>query len=346
MSAEEMKTEEVCEAETSEEQAPGSKDSRPVRIYADGIFDAFHYGHARALEQAKKLFPNTTLVVGVCNDTITHKYKGKTLMTEDERYESVRHCRWVDEVVEDAPWVITMEFLDKHKIDFVAHDDLPYADASGQTDDVYGPVKRAGRFKATQRTEGISTSDLILRVLRDYNDYVLRNLQRGYTRKQLGISLVKEQRIRAGAGIKKWREKLSHNVAGQLRVADRISKRIGSLSTPGRTSKNRLAKSSLKVGSAASTGRGLSLGDTLELKGRELADMIRRGMDDSRQVVDKVQAVTGHMDSFLSGCVRTFEEGYAYLERGLHRALTPMSRASGSQSGFESPSEDSPSDSS
>lgn len=39
-------------------------------------------------------------------------------------------------------------------------------------------------------------------------------------------------------------------------------------------------------------------------------------------------------------------QGYAYLERGLHRALTPMSRASGSQSGFESPSEDSPSDSS
>nr|BAU37040.1 choline-phosphate cytidylyltransferase [Chlamydomonas asymmetrica] len=163
--------------------------NRPVRVYADGIFDMFHFGHARALEQAKKLFPHTYLIVGVCNDAVTHRYKGKTVMTEDERYESLRHCAWVDEVVRDAPWVINMEFLEKHDIDYVAHDDLPYADASGSCDDVYG--FRAGRFKATQRTEGVSTSDLILRILKDYNEYVLRNLSRGYTRRDLGISLVK-----------------------------------------------------------------------------------------------------------------------------------------------------------
>lgn len=34
-------------------------------------------------------------------------------------------CRWVDEVIPDAPWVITQEFLDKHQIDYVAHDSLP-----------------------------------------------------------------------------------------------------------------------------------------------------------------------------------------------------------------------------
>ena len=29
------------------------------------------------------------------------------------RYESLRHCKWVDEVVRDAPWVISQEFLEK-----------------------------------------------------------------------------------------------------------------------------------------------------------------------------------------------------------------------------------------
>ena len=43
----------------------------------------------------------------------------------------------MDEIITDAPWVITPEFLERHKIDFVAHDALPYSDASGQADDVY-----------------------------------------------------------------------------------------------------------------------------------------------------------------------------------------------------------------
>jgi len=43
----------------------------------------------------------------------------------------------VDEIITDAPWVITEEFINLHKIDFVAHDALPYSDASGQAADVY-----------------------------------------------------------------------------------------------------------------------------------------------------------------------------------------------------------------
>ncbi|KAJ4981728.1 hypothetical protein NE237_032565 [Protea cynaroides] len=182
--------------------------NRRVRVYADGIYDVFHFGHARSLEQAKKLFPNTYLLVGCCNDEITRKYKGKTVMTETERYESLRHCRWVDEVIPDAPWVLTQEFLDKHKIDYVAHDSLPYADASGAGKDVYEFVKAIGKFKETKRTEGISTSDIIMRILKDYNQYVMRNLDRGYSRKELGVSYVKEKRLRVNMGLRKLQEKV------------------------------------------------------------------------------------------------------------------------------------------
>ena len=193
-------------------------DDEPVRVYCDGIYDMFHFGHAKALEQAKRSFPNVFLIVGVCGDETTHKYKGKTVFTERERYESVRHCKWVDEVVEDAPWIIDQRFLDEHRIDFVAHDDIPYQ--SGDCEDVYGFVKKAGKFLPTKRTEGISTSDIITRIVRDYDKYVRRNLERGIPAKDLNVSFLKEKEIQ----LKKQVEGINKIVFNKIREGEEYIK--------------------------------------------------------------------------------------------------------------------------
>lgn len=113
----------------------------------------------RQLEQAKKAFPEVYLVVGVAGDKETHRRKGLTVLSGKERAESVRHCRWVDEVIEDCPWVVTLDFVKNNNIDYVAHDDLPYGADEG--DDIYAPIKKAGKFLVTQRTEGVSTTGII-----------------------------------------------------------------------------------------------------------------------------------------------------------------------------------------
>lgn len=69
-------------------------------------------------------------------------------------------------------------------------------------------------FKETQRTEGISTSDIILRIIKDYDMYVWRSLKRGYNRKDLGISAFKAQRIKIKNRYQEFKESLEKEHLG------------------------------------------------------------------------------------------------------------------------------------
>jgi len=101
--------------------------------------------HALQLRQAKLSFPSVHLLVGVPSDELCRTLKAPTLLSHFERLESVRNCRWTDEVIPDAPWVITPEFIKKYEIDYVAHDEAPYADSSSGSGDIYGPIKDLGK---------------------------------------------------------------------------------------------------------------------------------------------------------------------------------------------------------
>ncbi|CAJ0567919.1 unnamed protein product, partial [Mesorhabditis spiculigera] len=157
---------------------------RPIRILVEGTYDLFHIGHIEVLRQAKQAFPNVCLVVGVNTDVDVIKYKGgRPVMSYAERLRAVLECKYVDEVLSDHPFYFSLDYVNQIQCDLVAHDDLPYntggAIQGSDGDDFYMRFKRVDRFLATQRTEGISTTDLIQRILNAHEEYMERNRKRG-----------------------------------------------------------------------------------------------------------------------------------------------------------------------
>ena len=138
---------------------------RPIRVYMDGCFDMMHYGHANALRQAASL--GDELVVGLIPDREILRCKGPPLLDENERLELVESVKWVDEVLTGVPYDLTPEFLEelftKHRIDYVIHGDDPCILPDGT--DAYAYAKKSGRFRLIKRTEGVSTTDIVGRML-------------------------------------------------------------------------------------------------------------------------------------------------------------------------------------
>lgn len=126
----------------------------------DGCFDLVHYGHANALRQAREM--GDYLVVGIHSDAEIRKHKGLPVCNEIERYAAIRACKWVDEVVEGAPYVTDLAVMDAHGCEFCVHGDDVSIDADGK--DSYAAVKAVGRFRECRRTPSVSTTDLVGRM--------------------------------------------------------------------------------------------------------------------------------------------------------------------------------------
>ena len=130
--------------------------------YCDGCFDLMHAGHFNALRQAAARCGR--LVVGIHADAEIARYKGPTVLRQDERYAMLRHLRWVDGVLEGAPYEPTAETLRRAGADACFHgDDLPAVSASGEH--AYGALEREGKFRTFARTPGVSTTHISSRLL-------------------------------------------------------------------------------------------------------------------------------------------------------------------------------------
>lgn len=108
----------------------------------------------------------TRLIVGVNSDESITMCKGAPLMNDEERLTMVSACKFVDEVVPNCPYVMSKEYLDyvieNYDIDYVVHGDDPCI-VDGK--DVYAEAKRSGKFRTIPRTDGVSTTDIVGRML-------------------------------------------------------------------------------------------------------------------------------------------------------------------------------------
>ena len=124
-------------------------------------FDMHHFGHANAIRQAALL--GHELYVGIHTDEEVMRFKGPPIMNAQERYAAARACKWVSRVIEGVPYVTDVADIEKYEIDFVVHGDDLSTDLNGNNS--YQSIIDIGKFKIVKRTEGISTTDLVGRML-------------------------------------------------------------------------------------------------------------------------------------------------------------------------------------
>jgi len=129
-----------------------------MRVYADMTADLFHAGHVEFLKQARAL--GDYLIVGVMSDEDVTKWKRSPILAIDDRMAVVAACRYVDEAIPDAPWIIDSDWIALHKIDLVVHGD-DYTDQELKFS--HGVPIEMGIFRTIPYTHGISTTEIIMR---------------------------------------------------------------------------------------------------------------------------------------------------------------------------------------
>lgn len=135
-----------------------------LRVYVDGVFDVLTAGHAHQLRQAKLSFPSVHLIVGVLSDEQCRAHNTTPHFSHLERCELMRHCRWVDEVLYDAPWTVNDRFIIDKRIDYLALEEGSSVNPEFDKERLkgYDIAKRLGRVLPTRMTTGLTAAPLLV----------------------------------------------------------------------------------------------------------------------------------------------------------------------------------------
>lgn len=163
--------------------AEGSHDPKPTDkiIYVDGAFDVFHPGHIALLKKAREL--GTYLIVGVFSDDVVSKHKGGNgvwpIMNMYERALGALSCRYVDEVLLNAPWDLTEDIIRNHKISVVVagngEDEYAKLTAADWEQHYAAAKKMPNVFHSVDSGSNLTTTQVVHRIVANRQQYEERN---------------------------------------------------------------------------------------------------------------------------------------------------------------------------
>ena len=137
-----------------------------MNIYVDGCFDLIHHGHINFLKHAKDkaIEKNSKLVVGIHNDKTVESYKRTPILTMEERAPLLESCKYVDQLVLNAPLHVTQEYIKKYNIGTMC---IPDNRKQDEIDSWYNNLDIS--IVKLQYTTTISTTNIIKK-LKDINE--------------------------------------------------------------------------------------------------------------------------------------------------------------------------------
>ena len=138
------------------------------KIYIDGIFDLFHMGHVMHFKDIKYLDGEENhLIVGIISDKDAESYKRLPVYNQENRKILIESCKYVDEIIENAPLVLSEDFIKNNNFDLICHGFMDEKDAEKQKDFFKIP-RDLGKFRAVNYHKGISTTEIINNIKSNY----------------------------------------------------------------------------------------------------------------------------------------------------------------------------------
>ena len=161
----------------------------PIRVYYSSAFDLLNFSDTQYLQQIISHFPYCQLIVGIEDPP-------NTILTLQEREFSISKTGLAREILCPA-LTLSKSLLHSYRIQYICTPSPNSFTNTGLEDYV----------KVLERSKALTSHDLISRVLLKKSLFVAKCLESGFSRQQLGVTLLEELRIKLKKifNFKRWK---------------------------------------------------------------------------------------------------------------------------------------------